>query len=95
MKKNTALLKKNKTIRYLIEQNVKLTDLFSNILVFNNTMHKICIFIAQWTWWNNANWLQLRLTLTLVWTCIQVLDGPQIKDPIIFILHYIILHKLF
>ena len=31
----------------------------------------------------------------LVWTCIHVLDGPQIKDPIIFILHYIILHKLF
>ena len=36
---------KNKTIRYLIKQNVKLTDLLSNILVFNNTIHKICILL--------------------------------------------------
>ena len=37
----------NKTIRYLIEQNVKLTDLLSNILEFNNTTHKIglCILL--------------------------------------------------
>ena len=45
MNKNTAPLNKNKTIRYLIEQNVKLTDLLSNILVFNNTIHKICILL--------------------------------------------------
>ena len=28
-----------------IEQNVKLTDPLSNILVFNNTIHKICILL--------------------------------------------------